>query len=147
MKEVTLEEAKGKTFSRMVFSQVSDQALVVFEDGTFTTLNAVIGADGDDLRITSSSMSLLRFGESELTDAGVYTTEELAQLHAELQARWDADNARWLEDFVRRREARGFEWREQFEQEKLAARAAHAARTSPQPSGTAERKHTPGSRS
>ena len=77
-KEITLEEAKGKTITNYSFSFSDDQLILVFSDNTFTTIGFDIGIFGhEDVMIIQDKLALLKFGDKNLIIAGIITSEEM----------------------------------------------------------------------
>ena len=77
--EVKLTQAYGKTLEDVCFSYMNGQAMLLFSDGTFTTLGINLDEDGNE-EIVSEEMDLLSFGDGELIRAGLMTEEELNQV-------------------------------------------------------------------
>lgn len=76
-KEITLSEALGKTLEDFEFSNVIGQAVLVFDDDTFTTLDTDMGYDHGDQKIKEGKLELHQFGDTELIDLGIVTQAEL----------------------------------------------------------------------
>lgn len=76
--EITLDQIIGKTVKAYATSWVSNQFILVFTDGTFTTLVA-----DRDQNINEGKLVLHDFERAYLVAAGIATNEELEILRTE----------------------------------------------------------------
>lgn len=74
--EVTDEQARGKVLTKIVMSHVGRQAIIVFSDGTFTTIGIDRGYDYGDETIVSEPLAWREFGLPLLIEAGVMSQEQ-----------------------------------------------------------------------
>jgi hypothetical protein len=82
LKEVTSTEAVGRTVKFIdAGSSYTKQSVIVFTDGTFTTLEVSYGHDGD-AGIWPAKLDVLDYGDSSLVAAGIATHRELTDLRA-----------------------------------------------------------------
>jgi hypothetical protein len=77
--EIKVDQVPGKVVDRFVFYE--DRALVLFRDGTFTSLG--VEACGSSLEITPVEFDLFYFGAIALIDGGVISWGELEVKKAE----------------------------------------------------------------
>ena len=87
LKEVKLDEAIGKTLKAFAFEGYGCQMVLVFDDGTFTTLEAQRDRDGDST-IDQSTLDVLSFNRTALVNAGVGTDQELHAMATERDRQW-----------------------------------------------------------
>lgn len=99
--EVKLESAIGKTLESVGFSHDDSQCVLVFTDGTFTTLGAADdGCDGiQELTIEEQKLILFWFGDSQLVEAGIVTHDEIVSMRndhdATARAAMEARTEEW----------------------------------------------------
>ena len=95
-KEVKLDEAIGKTLTAVGFSEkygmCSPQAVLVFGDGTFTTLGVAYSYPEDNGQIEESELYMPEFWDHELIRVGIATQEELDRMRAKRAAVAEADH-------------------------------------------------------
>lgn len=91
--QITLEQAQGKGFDRLLTSTDEDQILILFKDQTFAALN--VKHWGDDCgeiseeRDPASKQSIAKnYNEHELIEVGFVTKEEIEQWKAERKREW-----------------------------------------------------------
>ena len=79
LQEITMEEAKkeGKAIAGYDFSFSGQQMVIVFCDGTFTTL----GISYEE--IEESDLELSQFGDDKLIELGIITAKELKAIESE----------------------------------------------------------------
>ena len=75
--EVTLDQAIGRTLQGIEASITCSQMVLVFTDGTFTTLGVDRGYNYGDGMLEGQELKLHHFGDKELIRLGVTTGEEL----------------------------------------------------------------------
>ena len=80
--EIKLTEALGKTLKDVAFSYTCGQAVLVFTDGTFSTLGVLRGYEPGDESVDEVSLELNNFGDAELIRVGVTTEEELNRIRS-----------------------------------------------------------------
>ena len=73
-KEVTSDEAIGKTIGRFIHSFVTGQMIIVFSDESFTAFKAVVDCNADP-EIINKNLDLLSFGDELLITTGFVTEE------------------------------------------------------------------------
>lgn len=95
-KELELKLQVGKTFEGFAFSGYG-QAVLVFSDGTFSTLRAT-----EDREIEEDQLDLYNFGGEALIATGIVTEDELERLRAEQVAKLKAERAANQEEHDRR---------------------------------------------
>jgi hypothetical protein len=80
LQEIALKDAMGKTLQTFEASSTCSQAILVFTDGTFTTIEVTTDRydlDPSDTIITEGKLRLLNFGDDALIRLGIMTTDEL----------------------------------------------------------------------
>ena len=85
LQEITMEEAKkeGKAIAGYDFSFTCGQMVIVFRDGTFTTLGIQRGWESGDEEIEESYLELSQFGDDKLIELGIITAQELETIKSE----------------------------------------------------------------
>ena len=79
-KEVTLKQAKGMKFMRIVFSQVTEQLILNFENA-FTTLEIEKDSWSPDIDgVCQSKLNPAEFGYALLSGDGIISEEEIIKL-------------------------------------------------------------------
>lgn len=91
--QVTLEQAQGKSFDRLLISTGEDQILILFKDRTFAVLGVKhwdheCGDISEQLDPVSKQSIKDNYTEYELIEVGFVTKEEIAQGKAERQREW-----------------------------------------------------------
>lgn len=91
--QITLEQAQGKGFNRLLISKCENQILILFRDQTFAVLNIKCWSYGvNDISESSDSISMEsiteRYYSGQLIEAGLATKEEIEQQEAERQREW-----------------------------------------------------------
>ena len=85
--EIDLEESFGKTLERVTFS--SRHCVLLFDAGTFTTLEATYNTWGEYSEISTTRLipdSFWDFGRTELIQSGICTAEEYDAKRAAYEA-------------------------------------------------------------
>lgn len=79
LKEITLDDTIGKTITAIAISGGYSQAVIVFTDDTFTTLEVEHGYDGDANMVEGelNEDSILNFGDELLCSTGIVKIEEI----------------------------------------------------------------------
>ncbi|MES2180677.1 MAG: hypothetical protein V4493_01080 [Pseudomonadota bacterium] len=82
-KEIKLEDCIGKTLENFAFSGTfnSEQMVLTFTDGTFTTIEATVSYDCPEL--AECKLKLFEFDRDELEKVGIATVEEVKTLRDE----------------------------------------------------------------
>jgi hypothetical protein len=91
--QITLEQAQGKGFDRLLISTDEDQILILFRDQTFVALNVEYWGDGcGDISESSDHVSKKsiteNYNQHQLIEVGFATKEEIEQWKAERQREW-----------------------------------------------------------
>ena len=86
--EIKLTQALGKTLESVAFSFDCAQAVLVFTDGTFSTIGRWLDDDPGDERIMEDSLNWDDFGDAQLIRVGVSTQDELNNIRAIQQAQF-----------------------------------------------------------
>lgn len=89
--EVTLEKSIGKTLLCVKASTSSRQMVLVFTDGTFTTLQISRGYEPGDDVIVGGQLKLLDFHDGELIRAGIVTKDELDAMRVAQDVKYRAN--------------------------------------------------------
>ena len=76
-KEIKLSEALGKTLAGFESSFTSGQAVLVFADGTFSTIGIDRGRGYGGEEIAERELNILDFGNDKLIALGITSEEEL----------------------------------------------------------------------
>lgn len=84
LREIPIEESIGKSLARICSSVISSQTVMVFSDGTFTTLEVKHEYDCH-CRIVEAKLELFNFGDRKLVESGILTYEEIDKLRRENQ--------------------------------------------------------------
>ncbi len=90
--EIQLTNALGRTLEGFEFSATSSQAVLIFTDDTFATLDIDRGYDRGEETITEGSLDLHTFGNQQLIGVGILTQKEIDERSR--QEREIFDNAR-----------------------------------------------------
>jgi len=77
MKEIKIEDTKGKTIAGYDFSITSSQMVITFSDNTFTTLGVLIDIYDGMNEIIPESIELFDFGNDKLIKLGIISPEKL----------------------------------------------------------------------
>lgn len=90
--QITLEQAQGKVFDRLLISKDDEQILILFRDQTFAVLNVEHwGEESGDISESEpiSIKSIIeRYRENDLIELGLVTKEEIERREAERQREW-----------------------------------------------------------
>jgi len=81
--EISLTEALGKTLDSFAFSNICNQAILVFTDNSFTTLAVDVGYERGYEEICESKLEIFNFGDDKLFSLGITSMEELSALREE----------------------------------------------------------------
>ena len=76
LREIPIEESIGKSLAKICSSVITSQTVMVFSDGTFTTLEVKHEYDCH-CRIVEAKLKLLDFGNRKLVESGILTYEEI----------------------------------------------------------------------
>lgn len=77
LKEISEEEATGKSIRMFLHSLVAQQLVIIFSDDTFTTFGLARGYEPHDDYIETQDLRLLDFGDEALIQSQIVTKEEL----------------------------------------------------------------------
>lgn len=94
--EVKLTETLGKTLESVAFSGTNGQAVLVFTNGTFTTLGVKVDEYTNEQggeQVVEDLLDWSNFWGAELIKVGVVTKEELQGLHDH----WQKENRQQYE--------------------------------------------------
>jgi hypothetical protein len=88
--QITLEQAQGKSFDRLLISTDEDQILILFKDRTFAALNVKdeCGDISEQLDPVSKQSIAKNYNEHKLIEVGFVTKEEIEQWKAERRREW-----------------------------------------------------------
>lgn len=86
--EISIEQCRGKTLKGHSFSPCNGSVILVFDDGTFTTL----GIEWQD-EIDQAELELFNFGDAELIAMGIISRDELEAHRAERNGQNNARQA------------------------------------------------------
>lgn len=80
--EIPFSEAIGKTIEAIEFSGWlrSGQCVIVFSDGTFSTIGVNRGSERGCESVVEDSLLLFSFGDAKLTNAGVLSLDEMKNM-------------------------------------------------------------------
>ena len=84
LKEIPIEESIGKSLARICSSVITSQTVMVFSDGTFTTLEVKHEYDCH-CRVVGAALKLFDFGDRKLVESGILTYEEIDELRRKRQ--------------------------------------------------------------
>ena len=84
LREIPIEESIGKSLARICSSVMSSQTVMVFSDGTFTTIEVKYEYDCH-CRIVEAKLELFNFGDRKLVEVGILTYGEIDKLRRESQ--------------------------------------------------------------
>lgn len=77
MKEITLDQMRGKTVSGYVYGD--NEIMLVFKEGVYTVIEAFRGYE-DGIDIGQGEFDHTNFNDEMLIEAGVFTEKELEEL-------------------------------------------------------------------
>lgn len=87
--EIKMSDAIGKTIKDFAFSgSYSGQAVIVFDDNTFTTLGIEFGYEDRDADIVERGLNITEFGDSEIERVGIATEKELEEIRQKNHELW-----------------------------------------------------------
>lgn len=75
-KEITDQEAIGKTIEKFVYSSLSEQMVITFSDNTFTTFGVktkyLVDSLFDEERVVNKKINIFTFGDTDLIKNGIF---------------------------------------------------------------------------
>jgi len=74
-KEINFSESQGKTIKGVAYSYYCSQAVVVFTDGTFSTIG--IYHSYEDMELFDDKLNLFEFGDDQLDGVGLITLSDM----------------------------------------------------------------------
>jgi len=83
MYEITLKQAIGKTIKSYDFSITGAQAVIVFDDNTFTTLGIHGEYESGGVELEQSTLEVFDFGKDKLITLGLFTQAECDKISNE----------------------------------------------------------------
>ena len=90
--EVSWEDAIGKTLKSIGASICNQQCVLVFEDGTYTTLGIDRGYDAGDETIIEERLYWLSFGDESIVELGIASEDEVNAERDRIDAEFERNN-------------------------------------------------------
>lgn len=87
--QINLFDAIGKTIAAVSIGNCDQTCLVLFDDGTFATIDATGGGDSCYFELTTKEeFDPLEFGDTKLALLGIYSSKELDSMRKERLAKY-----------------------------------------------------------